>query len=130
MLFKLLVYLMPQSNNGQAFKNFALTGRSLNDDALANRNSETRHSEFDQGSFKRHDNDHAGQNWSLVQHRLKNGNFLSRVQIDVHSAVSLQIQHLRCTYAHRMLSSGQKWQKGIGAALTPHATWENVIEYR
>ena len=38
--------------------------------------------------------------------------------MDAHSVVSLQIQHLRCTCARRMLASDQKWQKGIGVALT------------
>ncbi len=38
--------------------------------------------------------------------------------MDAHFAVSLQIQTLRCTCARRMLASGQKWQEGIGVALT------------
>lgn len=123
MLFKLLVYLMPQSTNGQAFKNFALTGRSLNDEALANRDGETRHSESDQGLFECRDNDHAGQNWSLVQHRLKNGNFLSRVQMSAHFAVAVhtsKIETLRHAHAHRMAGSRQKWQEGIGIGLLQH----------
>ena len=45
--------------------------------------------------------------------------------MDAHFAVSLQIQHLRCTCARRMLASDQKWQEGSGVALTtgPLSTW-------
>ena len=43
--------------------------------------------------------------------------------MDAHSVVSLQIQHLRCTCARRMLASDQKWQKGIGVALTSKNPW-------
>jgi hypothetical protein len=38
--------------------------------------------------------------------------------MDAHFAAYFQIQHLRCTCARRMLASDQKWQEGIGVALT------------
>ena len=38
--------------------------------------------------------------------------------MDAPFAVSLQIQHLHCTFARRMAGSGQQWQKVVGVALT------------
>ena len=42
--------------------------------------------------------------------------------MDAHFAVSLQIQFLRRTCVRRMTGSGQKWQKGVGVALTETLT--------
>ena len=98
MLLKLLVYLMPQSINGQAFKNSVPTGMLLNDDVLANRIGEPRHLEFRQGSFECHDNDHAGPNRSLDQHLLKNGNILSGVHTGVVAEPSSRRDHITNPY--------------------------------
>ncbi len=40
------------------------------------------------------------------------------VQMDAHFAVSIKIQHLRAKHARRMHRSRQKWQEGVGVALT------------
>jgi hypothetical protein len=38
--------------------------------------------------------------------------------MDAHFAVYFQIQHLRHAPARRMAGSAQKWQEGVGVALT------------
>jgi hypothetical protein len=38
--------------------------------------------------------------------------------MDAHFAVSLQIQHPRHAHVRRLAGSAQKWQKGVGVALT------------
>ena len=48
--------------------------------------------------------------------------------MDVHFAVCFQIQTLRHAHARRVAGSSQKWQEGIGVALTTsHPIRSNLL---
>ena len=48
--------------------------------------------------------------------------------MDAHFAVSSKIQNLRSTCARRMPASDQKWQEGVGVALTERTVGKQLRE--